>query len=419
MPKQAKELKDLQVRRLTCSISTETGKPCKTLHAVGGIPGLLLQITPTGARSWILRTMVNNKRRDIGLGPYPEIPLKSAREKARQLKELIRQGIDPIKEKREAKKIFAAQEASKITFKEAAEAFIDMKSKEFRGPRQKALWLASMRNHVFPVLGHILVSEIQRQHIETILDPIWHTITTTAETVRRRTASVLDWCQVKGYMKGQNPARWAGNLKELYPAPSKFKEVKHFDSLPYKDLPKFMANLNLREGVAARALEFSILTASRSNEVIGDKRIGKPGISWSEIDLESKVWTIPAKRMKSKKSHRVPLTDKAISLLESMQVEDNTSLIFPNTKGGLPSDNFMRSLLKRMDIEATPHGFRTTFKEWARAETNYPDEQSELALSHVNSDQTRAAYARSELIEPRRKLMKEWEGFCYKKCEQH
>tara|TARA_R110000851_G_C13098990_1_gene567951 strand:+ start:4171 stop:5415 length:1245 start_codon:yes stop_codon:yes gene_type:complete len=412
MPKKAKELTDLQVRKMKPLISENTGKAYTSLHAVGGVAGLHIQITVSEAKSWILRTKVGIKRRDFGLGSYPEVGLSSARDKAREYKSKIAEGVDPSQEKAQLKADLIASQASQMTFKEAANKFITMKSQEFRGPRQKIQWEQSLTNHAFPIIGDLNITDIKRLHIEMILTPIWTTKTSTAVSVRTRIKRIFDWCLARGYIDGSNPAQWEGNLKELYPMPSKIRKITHFESIPYRDIAKFISELSKKDGTAARALEFTILTASRSNEVIGDKRIKKSGITWQEIDFENKIWTIPAGRMKAGKQHRVPLSDKAISLLEAQPRDNPLGLVFPNNRGEIPSDNFMRSVLKRMEVNSTAHGFRSCFKEWARAETSYAEELSELALSHVNTDQTRAAYARSELLEPRRKLMNDWEVFC-------
>ena len=415
MPKKAAELTDLQVRRLKPLISEKTGKPYTSLIAVGGVAGLHIQITTTESKSWILRTKVGIKRRDFGLGGYPEVSLSVARNKAREYKQKISEGVDPTIERDKLKAELIATQAKQMTFKEAANKFIAMKSQEFRGQRQRVQWEQSLANHAYSVIGDLNISDIKRAHIETILNPIWTTKNSTAVSVRTRIKRIFDWCLARDFIEGSNPAQWEGNLKELYPLPSKIRKVTHFESIPHKSIAKFMSDLAKREGVAARALEFTILTASRSNEVMGDKRINKLGITWQEIDFENKVWTIPAERMKAGKQHKVPLSDKAIKMLEAQPKDNPLGLVFPNRDGGIPSDNFMRSVLKRMGIECTTHGFRSTFKEWAREETNYAEELSELALSHVNTDQTRAAYARSELLEPRRKLMSEWEKYCYDK----
>ena len=412
MPKIAKELSALEVKRLSHRVDPDTGEATEVRYPVGGVSGLLLKVTPSGSKLWILRTKVGNRRPDIGIGPYPEVSLSQARDAARELKEKIRNGIDPLEEKRALKRALLAEQISTLTFQKAMEKYIRMKAKEFRNPRQETQWTNSLNTYAIPHLGKLPVREIDLPHIKQVLDPIWETKTETANRVRARIENILGWCAIHGYRSAENPARWQGYLDEVYPSPEKIKKRGHFAALPVDDMPEFMKDLKKRTGTAARALEFLILTASRTNEVIGDKRIGKAGVTWQEIDLARKVWTVPADRMKSEKVHRVPLTDSAIELLKGMGEGGPGDLIFPGPKGGIPSNNFLTALLKRMERPITAHGFRSTFKDWARERTAYADEVSELALAHVNSDATRAAYARSELIDKRRLMMADWEQFC-------
>lgn len=411
MPKKTKELSPIEVRRLTHSISKD-GIAYNALHSVGGVSGLLLQVTPTGAKSWILRVVIGTKRRNIGLGSFPEISLAKAREKAAQAKEDIANGIDPIENRQSLKRDLITKQLSIKTFDDASKDYIKMKAKEFRNPRQQQQWSNSLEKYASPHIGKIPVSEINLHHIKAVLDPIWETKTETASRVRARLENILGWCAVHGYRSSENPARWNGYLDEIYPSAQKIKNKKHFSALPVNEIPSFIAQLKKRTGTAARALEFLILTASRTNEVIGDKRIGKPGITWAEIDLENAIWTIPAERMKSGKIHKVPLSKRALEIINLNKIGKPTELIFPGPKGDIPSNNFLTALLKRMDVDTTTHGMRSTFKDWCREHTNYADEVSELALAHVNSDATRAAYARSELIEKRRLLMNDWETYC-------
>ncbi|MEC8812788.1 MAG: integrase arm-type DNA-binding domain-containing protein [Pseudomonadota bacterium] len=409
-PKIVSELSPLQIKRLKHAVS-KSGKPYNGIHPVGGVSGLLLQVTPTGAKSWLLRVKVGTKRRHIGLGAYPEISPAEARGLAKEAKAKIKAGIDPVEERQALKRALVTEQLSRITFDKAASEYIKMKSKEFRNPRQAAQWTSSLKTYASPFIGKVPVSEIDLPHIKAVLDPIWETKTETATRVRARMENILGWCAIHGYRDKENPARWSGYLDEIYPSPEKIRKRNHFTALPVSEIPEFMANLRKRSGTAAHALEFLILTASRTNEVIGDKRIGKPGITWAEIDPDKKVWTVPADRMKSGKVHRVPLVDRAIDILKLYPGEPGDH-IFSGPKGDIASNNFLSALLKRMESPVTAHGFRSTFKDWAREYTSYPDEVSELALAHVNSDATRAAYARSELIDKRRLLMAEWEKFC-------
>jgi integrase len=412
MPKKVQPMAALDVKRLTCATGKD-GKPYNTLHAVGGVSGLLLQVTPSGAKSWILRTLVGGKRRPIGLGGYPDVSLADARKKAQEVKEKIAQGIDPVEERKAARQALMTARLSSLTFSDAMTQYIAMKSKEFKNPRQAQQWTNSLSTYALPHIGKVPVSDIQLPHIKAVLDPIWESTTETAKRVQGRLEKILGWAAIHGYRSAENPARWKGYLDEVYPSPSKITKKKHHEALGLEDIPEFMKSLKKRTGTASRALEFLILTSSRTNEVIGDKRIGKHGITWQEIDFNKRVWTVPAARMKSGKIHRVPLTDSAIDLLKQMQPGAPEKMVFPGPNGAIPSNNFLSALLKRMETPVTTHGFRSTFKDWAREKTAYADEVSELALAHVNSDATHAAYARSELIDKRRLLMNDWEYFCY------
>ena len=248
------------------------------------------------------------------------------------------------------------------------------------------------------------VAEIELAHIVGVLKPIWITRTETATRVRQRIESVLAWAQVSGYRTGDNPARWKGNLEHALPKPSKVRKVKHFAALPWQEVGAFMADLRTRDGISARALEFAILTATRSGEV--------RGATWEEIDLDGKVWTIPGERMKAGKPHRVPLSGPVIELLKKLPQLEGSPYVFSSIRGGQLSDMALSSVTRRMKVDAVPHGFRSSFKDWCRSSTAYPDEVSELALAHVSSDSTRAAYARDELLSKRANLMRDWAKFC-------
>lgn len=392
MPKRAKELSAVEVRRLS--------KP--GTHAVGGVSGLLLQIGD-GRRSWILRTMVGGRRRNIGLGPFPEVTLAEAREEARRAKQQVRRGIDPVEQRRAAREALTTAQARLMTFETAARRCHAAREKEFRNAKHKRDWISSLERHVFPVIGRMQVAEIELPHILAVLEPIWETRTDTATRVRQRIESVLTWATVSGYRGGDNPARWRGNLKEVLPAPTKIAKVKHHRALPWQDMPGFMGRLREQDGMGARALEFVILTAARSGEV----RLA----TWEEIDLSERVWTVPGERMKSGRTHRVPLSDDAVALLEKLPRFEESPYVFPAVRGGALSDNTLSAVCRRMGVDAVPHGFRSSFKDWARSRTRYADEVSELALAHVGSDATRAAYARDELLPQRRRLMGDWAKF--------
>ena len=371
------------------------------MHAVGGVAGLYLQVLDSGARSWILRASVGGKRRDIGLGGYPDVTLADARDKARRVREQIAEGIDPIQAKREARKRLQAIQARQVpTFAKAAKLRHDAKKHEFRNKRHADQWIRTLEKHAFPHIGHLAVDEIERAHVLNVLTPIWHTHTETASRLRQRIERVMDYATAAGYRSGENPARWNGNLKEQLPAPAKLKKVKHHAALPFDQVPGFMVDLRKREGTAARALEFLILTAARSGEV----RFAV----WSEIDLRAATWTVPADRIKAGKKHTVPLSSDAVKLLKTTPRFEESPYVFPAPRGGALSDMSLSAVLKRMRVPAVPHGFRSSFKDWARRMTRFPDEVSELALAHVNSDTTRAAYARDELMPQRARMMEAW-----------
>jgi integrase len=393
MPKKAKELSAIEVSRLK--------KP--GLHAVGGVAGLHLQVTPTGARSWVLRVTVGSRRRDFGLGGFPDVPLADARVKARAARDMVDQGIDPIEQKKAARAALMAAEAKIITFDECARQFLASKTKEFANPKHAAQWKTTLETYAGPFIGKLAVDKIEMAHIVQVLTPIWDTKTETASRVRGRIESVLSWATVSGFRTGENPARWKGALDIVLPKPRKISKVKHHAALPWQEVPAFMPELRKVEGMGAQALEFAILTAARSGEV--------RGATWGEIDLARKLWTIPAERMKAKKAHRVPLNDAAMKLLSALPRLDGCDFVFPSARGGMLSDATMSAALKRMGVNAVPHGFRSSFKDWARSSSRFPDEVSELALAHVSTDATRAAYARDELLPQRTKLMAAWGQF--------
>lgn len=393
MPKRAKELSAIQVRRID--------KP--GMHAVGGVAGLLLQVTEGEGRSWVLRARVGNRRRHVGLGPYPEVSLAQARDKAREAKEQLRKGIDPVAERQAARDALRADQAARISFAEAARECHAAREKEFRNAKHRRDWLSSLERYAFPTLGGIPVGDVGLPHILQVLEPIWYQRTETATRVRQRMETVLSWATVSGYRTGDNPARWQGNLKEVLAAPNKLKKPGHFKALPWPQVPTFMQALRQRDGMGTRALEFAILTAARSGEV--------RGATWDEIDLTKRVWIVPADRIKAGKAHRVPLSNDAMALLQSLSPMAESRYVFPAPRGGPLSDMSLSAVLRRMGVDATVHGFRSSFKDWCRNRTSYPDEVSELALAHVSTDATRAAYARDELLPQRTRLMADWAQF--------
>lgn len=411
VPKVAIEKSAAEVRRIE-----EAGT-----HAVGGCAGLLLKVSASGGRSWILRVRVGSRRRDFGLGGFPTVSLGEARAKGREIRDKLAQGIDPVAERQAVRAAHIAAQAKRLTFREAAEQYHAAKEKEFSSAKHRKDWLASLKRYAFIHVGNVPVSDIELPHVLKALEPIWESRTETATRVRQRMESVLAWAAVRGYRQGDNPARWQGNLDAVLAKPAKVKGKRHFPALPWQRVPEFLADLRTRDGMGARALEFAILTASRSGEI--------RGATWDEIDLAAKVWTVAPERMKTRKPHRVPLPPAAVALLEALPRMEGQPLVFPAVRGGKISDVTILATVKRMNASrekeggeqytdptdgrpVVPHGFRSAFKDWARNRSSYPDEVSELALAHVNSDATRAAYARDELLPQRAKLMRSWADYC-------
>lgn len=374
------------------------------MHAVGGVSGLYLQVTPSGARTWILRATMGGKRRDMGLGGYPDVTLAAAREKAREARAKIEQGIDPILERERALSQLKAEQAKSITFAAAARALIDAKSDEWRNAKHRAQWSSSLETYAFPIIGKLQVADVTQAHVLSVLQPIWKEKTETANRLRGRIEQVLDWAKVRGYREGENPARWRGHLDKLLPAPTKIARVVHHRALPIDAMPGFMAELRQRKGIAPRALEFLVLTAARSGEV--------RGATWQEIDMDAAVWTVPAERMKAGKEHRAPLSLQALELLASLPRLEGNDLVFPAPRGGVLSDMTITAVMRRMELDAVPHGMRSTFRDWAAERTNYPREVAEMALAHTIGNAVEAAYRRGDLFEKRVQMMADWAAFC-------
>lgn len=393
MSRKATELGALAVSRLR-----EPG-----LHAVGGVSGLYLQVTPSGARTWILRATIGGKRRDMGLGGFPDVTLATAREKAREARAKIEQGIDPILERERALSLLKAEQAKSMTFEAACRALIDAKSDEWRNAKHRAQWSSSLETYAYPVIGKLQVGDVGQAHVLSVLQPIWKDKTETANRLRGRIEQVLDWAKVRGFREGENPARWRGHLDKLLPAPAKIARVVHHKALPIDAMPGFMAALRQRKGIAPRALEFLVLTAARSGEV--------RGATWQEIDMDAAVWTVPAERMKAGKEHRVPLSPQALALLAGLPRVHGIELVFPAPRGGLLSDMALTALMRRMELDAVPHGMRSTFRDWAAERTNYPREVAEMALAHTIGSAVEAAYRRGDLFTKRAEMMAEWSKF--------
>jgi integrase len=328
--------------------------------------------------------------------------LAGAREKAREKRDQIEKGIDPIAYKQAKKSALAAAVAGAMTFSDATKAYIAVKEAGWKNAKHGDQWRNTLATYADPIIGKVYVGSIEKEHILKILSPIWTTKTETASRLRGRIESVLDWATVSGYRKGENPARWRGHLDVLLAAPNDVRAVEHHAALDWREVGAFMAALREREGMAARMLEFAILTAARSGEV--------RGATWAEFDLPGAVWTIPAVRMKAKKEHRIPLSDAAVKVLEALPRDGET--VFESPTGKQFSDAAMSKLLERMGrSDITGHGFRSSFRDWAGETTAYPREVIEHALAHQLKDKAEAAYARGSMFEKRRRLMDEWARF--------
>lgn len=396
MGRQAKDLAPVMLSKLD--------KP--GLHFVGHVAGLALNVSKTGARSWILRATVGGKRRDMGLGSFPEITLARAKDIAREKREMVRNGIDPITARRQAQAALKAEQASFMTFEEAARQYIAAHEAGWRNPKHAMQWKRTLEKYAYPVIGTLHVRDASLDHILKILEPIWREKTETASRLRGRIESILDWARVRGSRTGDNPARWKGNLDALLPARNKVAAVKHHAALDWHETPDFIQALRQQEGLAPKVLEFCILTACRSGEV--------RGAQWGEIDLKRAVWTIPASRMKAGKEHRVPLTTVAMNILNDLEPIKGCNYIFPNSREKPLSDMALSQVLRRMNKKFTVHGFRSTFRDWAGESTAYPREVIEHALAHRLKDKAEAAYARGDLFTKRVGLMKAWSDFLSK-----
>lgn len=410
MPKRARELTALAVSKLKSE-----GR-----YAVGGAAGLHLRVAGN-SRTWVLRIKVADRRRDMGLGAFPEVSLAEARQRALEQRKAVARGLDPIEERQAQRAREAATIANSKTFEECAREYIEAHTAGWKSVKHAAQWTATLETYAFPILGKLPVAAIDTARVLQVLTPIWTTKTETASRLRGRVESILDWAKVRGYRQGENPARWKNNLRHQLPARSKVQKVQHHAALPYVRVGAFMADLRKREGISPRALEFAILTGTRSGEV--------RGATWSEINLKSLRWTIPASRMKREKEHVVPLSPAAVKLLKNVPCIAKADFVFPAPRGGQLSDAAMGAFidsiheadLKRggvgyldpsRDKIATPHGFRSSFRDWAAEVAYFPSEVIEHALAHKLKDKAEAAYQRGTLLTKRAKLMEEWAKYC-------
>lgn len=398
--------------RATCKLTNAHLKSKRPgLHADGG--GLFLQVTlaedGTPRRSWLCRVRLpGGTVRTLGLGRAAEVTLQEARALCAQYRGLARQGIDPRAHEKAERAAEAAQRARAMTFREAAEAYIEAHAPSWKNSKHAAQWPASLEAYAYPVLEGVAVADVDRAMVLNVIRPLWGKRTETASRLRGRIEAVLDWAAVQGLRQGDNPARWRGALDKVLPARAKVQRQQHHAAMPYLDAPGFMAKLAESGSAGADCLRFVILTAARSGEARGAR--------WDEIDMAAATWTVPAERMKAGRAHRVALSAAAMDLLHARANAQGSApgdLVFSSdVRPGSPlSDMTLTAILRRGGLPATVHGFRSTFRDWAAERTHFPREVCEAALAHVNSDRVEAAYRRSDLFEHRRRLMQSWADF--------
>lgn len=386
------------------AVEVKTAKPGR--HADGG--GLHLLVKDTGARSWVFRFMLKGKSRDVGLGPAGPggISLAQARDLATALRLKVKAGVDPLEERQRAEAdAKAAEQAAKVagvTFKAMAETHIAANKDSWRNAKHKQQWENTLATYAYPVFGDLPVAEVDTPHVLKVLEPIWREVPETASRLRGRIETVLDSAKARGYRQGENPARWRGHLAQILPARTKLSRGHH-KAMAYDAIPAFLATLRAREAVAALALEFAILTAARTGEVIAAE--------WGEVDLAKALWTVPPERMKAGKEHRVPLSPRAVEILEETK-QLGGKYLFPGARGGKLSSMAMAMLLRRMKQDVTVHGFRSAFRDWAAECTGYSHEVAEMALAHTIGNAVERAYRRGDLFEKRRRLMADWATYC-------
>jgi integrase len=392
--------------RLT-SLKVERARE-RGMYADGG--GLYLRVTEDGTKNWIYRYMLDGRPRWMGLGPLALYGLQEARAQALEARQLRHKGIDPIDTRRVRRAKARLDAAKAITFKECAESYIKAHRAGWRNGKHAGQWEATLKTYAEPTVGALPVQGVDTALVLKILEPLWTTKPETANRLRGRIENILDFAKAREWRDGENPARWRGHLDKLLPARSKVRKVEHHAALPYADLPAFLMRLREHQATAAQALEFAILTAARTGEVIAAR--------WSEIDMAGKVWTVPVNRMKAGKEHRVPLSERALAILEAAKPPRDAGdigpkFIFAGGKPGLPLSNMaFLMLLRRMNRDdLTAHGFRSTFRDWCAERTSFPSEVAEMALAHAVADKVEAAYRRGDLFEKRRRLMEAWAEF--------
>ena len=390
-----------QFQRLTTLSITRAKRP----GYIHDGSGLYLQVAPAGSKSWIFRFSLGGKRREMGLGPYPGVSLALARQLASSAHSLVRAGKDPIAVRDAERASKRIEDARAITFNQAADQYIAANEPGWRSDRHRCQWRASLATFASPVIGRMPVADIGVTEVMRVLEPLWREKTETGSRVRGRIERVLDWAKVRGYRTGENPAQWRGHLDKLLPARRKVQKVKHHAAVAVDDLPAVYAKLADLNSMTALALRFAILTAARAGEVTGAR--------WSEIDVEAEVWTVPSDRIKAGKTHRVPLSGEAMEILTRVRMTATGIFVFPGRVAGRPLS--VSSMLKALQAagcrDATVHGFRSTFRDWASERTPYPRDVAEMALAHAVGSATERAYARSDLFERRKLMMEDWATF--------
>ena len=385
------------INRLSAKAVETTKRP--GLVADGG--GLYLQVSRAGAKSWLFKFMLKGRAREMGLGSLKAVSLASAREKVTFSRSSLADGIDPIEARKTIHGREPTAERKTITFEEAANAYLAAHEAGWKNAKHASQWRNTLAAHAYPVAGRLLVSDIDTEVVMLILTPIWSLKPETAGRLRGRIEKILAWATVSGFRQGQNPAQWHNHLDNLLPAKSRIHSVKHHPAMPYQEIEGFLLQLRKREGIAALALEFLIYTAARTSEV--------RGASWSEFDLDSGVWTIPGPRTKVGKEHRIPLAERPLQIVRDLRSFTSGAFVFPGGKPGKGlSDMALLSVLRRLEIKLTVHGFRSSFRDWAAEQTQVPREVAEQALAHTLGNKVEAAYLRSDFFEKRRDLMNLW-----------
>ena len=368
--------------------------------------GLYLQVSKTGSKSWIFRYTRAGKQREMGLGPLHTVSLAQAREHAKSCRSTLLAGGDPLEIRKAGQLEDALERAKAVTFDNCASSYIAAHRGSWKNAKHAAQWESTILAYASPIIGALPVAAIDTALVVKVLQPIWQEKTETATRLRGRIESILDWATVSRFRVGENPARWRGHLDHLLADPNRVARVVHHAALPWQEVGSFMVDLRQREGIAARAVEFGILTAARSGEI--------RGALWGEIDFDASIWTVPPERMKAGREHRVPLSDRAVEILrKAPRLGD---VIFPGRRAGsLLSDMSLTAVLRRMDRgDITMHGFRSTFRDWCAESVgnSFPREVCEHALAHSLPDKVEAAYRRGDLIEKRKVLMQIWGDYC-------